>query len=227
MNKFAIPSIIVLIMLIALIPYFSQDTAFNSDVSVMEPIIPSVNVGVMRLDPVYYEQNNGVEVLSNGKVVKHASKGINAMDATMELAKQLNDSVGNHLGNQVAVVSYRLRDKEGAPDIGGIITPTANGIAYNEMTYWVDIYNKLAFDGTNYSPSNLKQGATTVSSTQYRSVLFTDMAEKLTTISTKPVRNSLWVDDQGNPLAGSKKVSTALSGSKGVESLTNKLATWR
>lgn len=221
MNKFAIPISILLIMLIALIPYFSQDTAFNSDVSVMEPVIPSVNVGVMRLDPVYYEQNNGVEVLSNGKVVKHASKGINAMDATMELTKQLNDSVGNHLGDQVAVVSYRFKDKEGAPEVGGMITPTTNDVAYNEMTYWVDIYNKLAFEGDVYVPSKLKAGATTVSSTQYRSVLFTDMAEKLTTIVTKPVRTALWVDAQGQPLAATPTRSMDL------DTLNTQLSNWR
>lgn len=238
MNKFTIPSIIVLIMVVVLVPYFAQDASFRGDVALVEPVIPTLNVGAMRLDPVYQKGNDQTDtinynqydiqsdsVTTETEMIEHVPKGIRARDAAMEVAKQVTENTGGHLGNQAAVLAYQFRNT-GTGDVidgWGAFNPANNIRVYDELTYWVDIYNMQSFDGTGYGEANLTSEAATVSSTQFTSKLFTEFAanrDNLPNIRQTKLYNSNYVEPNGVP---KPKVNTA---SENVDYLVTQLAGW-
>lgn len=190
-----------MVIVVTLIPFFAQNNSLQGDVSSVNPVLPTVTMGAMRLDPVYTDDpNTSVEhTLSDGrkKTVKHASKGVRALDIKAEIAKQVMTSTRLHLGNQAVEITYQMRPAGTKGFVDGSIFTESNNPVVEEVNFWVNIYNKNSYkDGD--TKKGLKSGAKPVTSTQYRWGLFTEYAAKNIEEQSRTRINNTWVDDNFN-----------------------------
>lgn len=153
----------------------AQDATFSGDIAQIDPILQTINLGDMRLEPAYAQAT--------------PDKGVRAYDVVAETTKQVLDTNKDKFKDEFIVIDFDLVDiNDNNVDVeqvkAGIINPLIK-----DVSYIVSVYNKQAFTEAN----SLKEGATPLTSTHYRWALFTEAAEGLD-VEEREVIQPSWLD---------------------------------
>lgn len=176
MNKWGLLAGFVLLILVVIFPFIAQDATFSGDIGQIDPILQTINLGDMRIEPAY--------------AVTDPDKGVRAYDVVSETTKQVLEVNKDKFEDEFIVIDFDLVDiNDNDVDVeqvkAGIINPLIK-----DVNYVVSVYNKQAFTESN----QLKDGAKPLTSTQYRWALFTEAAEGLE-VEDREVIQPSWLDD--------------------------------
>lgn len=175
MNKWGLLGGFILLILVVIFPFIAQDATFSGDIGQIDPILQTINLGDMRLEPAYAQAT--------------PDKGVRAYDVVAETTKQVLDTNKDKFKDEFIVIDFDLVDiNDNNVDVeqvkAGIINPLIK-----DVSYIVSVYNKQAFTEAN----SLKEGATPLTSTHYRWALFTEAAEGLE-VEEREVIQPSWLD---------------------------------
>lgn len=175
MNKWGLLAGFILLILVVIFPFVAQDATFSGDIAQIDPILQTINLGDMRLEPAYAQTT--------------PDKGVRAYDVVAETTKQVLDTNKDKFKEEFIVIDFDLVDiNDNNVDVeqvkAGIINPLIK-----DVSYIVSVYNKQAFTEAN----SLKEGATPLTSTHYRWALFTEAAEGLE-VEEREVIQPSWLD---------------------------------
>ena len=175
MNKWGLLGGFILLILVVIFPFIAQDATFSGDIAQIDPILQTINLGDMRLEPAYAQAT--------------PDKGVRAYDVVAETTKQVLDTNKDKFKDEFIVIDFDLVDiNDNNVDVeqvkAGIINPLIK-----DVSYIVSVYNKQAFTEAN----SLKEGATPLTSTHYRWALFTEAAEGLE-VEEREVIQPSWLD---------------------------------
>lgn len=176
MNKWGLLAGFILLILVVIFPFVAQDATFSGDIAQIDPILQTINLGDMRLEPAYAQST--------------PDKGVRAYDVVAETTKQVLDTNKDKFKDEFIVIDFDLVDiNDNNVDVeqvkAGIINPLIK-----DVSYIVSVYNKQAFTESN----SLKEGATPLTSTHYRWALFTEAAEGLE-VEEREVIQPSWLDE--------------------------------
>lgn len=176
MNKWGLLAGFILLILVVIFPFIAQDATFSGDIAQIDPILQTINLGDMRLEPAYAQAT--------------PDKGVRAYDVVAETTKQVLDTNKDKFKDEFIVIDFDLVDiNNNNVDVeqvkAGIINPLIK-----DVSYIVSVYNKQAFTEAN----SLKEGATPLTSTHYRWALFTEAAEGLD-VEEREVIQPSWLDE--------------------------------
>lgn len=176
MNKWGILAGFVLLILVVIFPFIAQDATFSGDIGQIDPILQTINLGDMRIEPAY--------------AVTDPDKGVRAYDVVSETTKQVLEVNKDKFEDEFIVIDFDLVDiNDNEVDVeqvkAGIINPLIK-----DVNYVVSVYNKQAFTESN----QLKDGAKPLTSTQYSWALFTEAAEGLE-VEDREVIQPSWLDE--------------------------------
>lgn len=175
MNKWGLLAGFVLLIVVVIFPFIAQDATFSGDIAQVDPVLQTINLGDMRIEPAYEEGN--------------PDKGVRAYDAIAETTKQVLEANKEKFKDELIVIDFNLKDINGnevnvEQVKAGIINPLVTDVGYI-----VSVYNKKAFTDTN----ELKPNATPLTSTQYRWGLYTEAAVGLE-VEDREVVEPSWLD---------------------------------
>lgn len=176
MNKWGLLAGFVLLIVVVIFPFIAQDATFSGDIAQVDPVLQTINLGDMRIEPAYVEGA--------------PDKGVRAYDAIAETTKQVLEANKEKFKEEFIVIDFNLVDGEGnevnvEQVKAGIINPLIT-----EVGYIVSVYNKKAFTEGN----QLKPNATPLTSTQYRWGLYTEAAVGLNVEDREAIKPS-WLDE--------------------------------
>lgn len=194
MNKWAGLGAVLLVIVAFVAIYFSQDAAFDEDVSLVDPITQTMTLGAMRVDPKYVED---VTVEDNG--FRRTEKGVRAKDVMNEANKQILTNNEGKFSDEVILTQFRFTPVGGEP-----LSLTQSDVAMganpvvSEVNFIVEVYNKESFIDGNPNGA-LKDGATPLTSTQYEWGVFTDAAKEIEDIEKPEVYEGIRYDGHDEP----------------------------
>lgn len=176
MNKWGLLAVFVLLIAVVIFPFIAQDATFSGDIAQVDPILQTINLGDMRIEPAYAADN--------------PDKGVRAYDVIAETTKQVLETNQGKFADEYIIIDFDLVDIEGNEvNVDSVKDKIINPLV-KEVGYVISVYNKQAFTDSN----TLKADAKPLTSTQYRWEVYTDAAEDLEAGTRAEVLPS-WLDE--------------------------------